>query len=108
MNKTKRAALAAAGWRPAPPPTFWSSRGGSRLCRDQAGPQPDPSGAPRRAAPLAGGVGQAAQVEPIRVAKMEAADATVSIDFLLRGLFALGATPHDIASALRTRGTSAA
>ncbi len=32
-----------------------------------------------------------------RVAKMEAADQTVSIDLMLRGLVALGATPRDIA-----------
>ena len=38
-----------------------------------------------------------------RVAKMEAADATVSIDLLLRGLFALGAKPRDVATALRRR-----
>jgi predicted XRE-type DNA-binding protein len=36
-----------------------------------------------------------------RVAKMEAADATVSIDLLLRGLFALGATPRDVAAAMQ-------
>src|SRR6185295_963649 len=39
-----------------------------------------------------------------RVAKMEAADRSVSIDLLLRGLFALGATPRDVAKALRQRG----
>jgi ribosome-binding protein aMBF1 (putative translation factor) len=38
-----------------------------------------------------------------RVAKMEAADPTVSIDLLLRGLFALGATPRDVAKALQQR-----
>jgi hypothetical protein len=31
-----------------------------------------------------------------RVAKMEAADASVSLDLLIRGLLALGATPADI------------
>ena len=36
-----------------------------------------------------------------RVAKMEAADATVSIDLLLRGLFALGAKPRDVAAAIQ-------
>ncbi len=36
-----------------------------------------------------------------RVAKMEAADQTVSIDLLLRGLVVLGATPRDIARVLR-------
>src|SRR5215472_13836328 len=38
-----------------------------------------------------------------RVAKMEAADATVSIDLLLRGLFALGAKPRDVATAIQRR-----
>jgi helix-turn-helix protein len=36
-----------------------------------------------------------------RVAKMEAADPSVSVDLLLRALFALGATPRDIAKALQ-------
>ncbi|NOU10080.1 MAG: helix-turn-helix transcriptional regulator [Nitrospira sp.] len=35
-----------------------------------------------------------------RVAKMEAADRTVSIDLLVRGLVILGAKPRDIARAL--------
>lgn len=36
-----------------------------------------------------------------RIAKMEAADATVSIDLLLRALFALGAKRRDIAAAIQ-------
>ena len=36
-----------------------------------------------------------------RVAKMEAADSTVSMDLLVRALVVLGATPRDIARALR-------
>src|SRR5476649_2090541 len=43
-----------------------------------------------------------------RVAKMEAADATVSIDLLLRALFALGAKPKDVAAAIQKRATVAA
>lgn len=43
-----------------------------------------------------------------RVAKMEAADATVSVDLLLRALFALGATPRDVATAIRKPLSSAA
>lgn len=43
-----------------------------------------------------------------RVAKMEAADATVSIDLLLRALFALGAKPKDIATAIQKRAKVAA
>ena len=35
-----------------------------------------------------------------RVSKMEAADQTVSIDLLVRGLVVLGATPRDIARIL--------
>ena len=35
-----------------------------------------------------------------RVAKMEASDPTVSVDLLIRGLFAAGATKEDIASAI--------
>ena len=36
-----------------------------------------------------------------RVAKMEAADPTVSVDLLLKALFALGATPREVATAIR-------
>jgi DNA-binding transcriptional regulator YiaG len=43
-----------------------------------------------------------------RVAKLEAADPSVSVDLLLRALFALGATPRDIAKALQSSGASAA
>jgi transcriptional regulator with XRE-family HTH domain len=42
-----------------------------------------------------------------RVAKIEGADPSVSTDLLLRALFALGATPRDVASAIR-RGRPAA
>ncbi len=36
-----------------------------------------------------------------RVAKMEAADRSVSVDLLLKGLFALGASPEDVGRTLR-------
>lgn len=35
-----------------------------------------------------------------RVAKMEAADRSVSVDLLLKGLFALGVTPGDVGRTL--------
>lgn len=38
-----------------------------------------------------------------RVAKMEAADPTVSFDLLLRALLALGARPRDVAQAIQKR-----
>jgi DNA-binding transcriptional regulator YiaG len=43
-----------------------------------------------------------------RVAKIEAADATVSVDLLLRTLFALGATPRDVARAIQKGSRTAA
>ena len=43
-----------------------------------------------------------------RVAKMESADATVSVDLLLRALFALGAKPRDVALAIQKGRTAAA
>ena len=44
-----------------------------------------------------------------RVAKMEASDPSVSLDLLVRGLLATGATPTDIAAAIAPqRGTRAA
>lgn len=36
-----------------------------------------------------------------RVAKIEAGDPSVSLDLLIRGLLALGATPRDLANAIR-------
>lgn len=42
-----------------------------------------------------------------RVAKIEAADATVSIDLLLRALFALGAKPKDVATAIQKKTAAA-
>lgn len=38
-----------------------------------------------------------------RVAKMEAGDPTVSIDLLVQGLLAAGATPREIATAINPR-----
>jgi DNA-binding XRE family transcriptional regulator len=38
-----------------------------------------------------------------RVAKMEASDPSVSLDLLVRGLLATGATPRDIATAITER-----
>ncbi len=43
-----------------------------------------------------------------RVAKMEAADQTVTVDLILRSLFKLGATQRDAADALRPRRTAKA
>jgi predicted XRE-type DNA-binding protein len=66
-----------------------------------------------RARRVAQGLSQAALAKRLassqsRVAKMEAADATVSIDLLVRGLFALGAKPRDVASAIGNGRSAAA
>ena len=38
-----------------------------------------------------------------RVAKMEAGDATVSIDLLIKSLLAIGASPNELANTIRLR-----
>jgi len=43
-----------------------------------------------------------------RVAKMEAGHPSVSVDLLLRALYALGARPRDVARALKNSGGAAA
>jgi hypothetical protein len=43
-----------------------------------------------------------------RVAKMDAADGSVSLDLLVRALLVLGATPRDVAKIIRDAGTRAA
>lgn len=43
-----------------------------------------------------------------RIAKMEAADMSVSIDLLVRSLLSVGATRSDLAKAIVKRGTSSA
>ncbi len=58
-----------------------------------------------RARRLARGISQEALAKQLRssqsrIAKMEAADPTVSLDLLLRGLLVLGAKPRDVAKAL--------
>lgn len=58
------------------------------------------------------GLSQAALAKKIRssqsrVAKMEAADRTVSIDLLIRGLVATGATPNDIADVIKEHSRAA-
>jgi len=41
-----------------------------------------------------------------RVAKMEAADASVSLDLMMRSLLSIGATPRDIAKLIQKAGTA--
>ena len=109
MKNRKRAQLEAHGWRVGDVATFLdltpeeaafveTKLALSRSLRD------------RRAAK---GLSQTALAQLLnssqsRVAKMEAADPTVSVDLLLRALFALGARPRDVASCLARRPVVAA
>lgn len=109
MNKTKRAALEAHGWRVGSPAEFLDLSPAeaafvetklalSRNLRDRR---------------TAEGLSQAALAKQLRssqsrIAKMESADPTVSIDLLLRALFALGARPRDVASIIAKRARVAA
>jgi hypothetical protein len=108
MKKTKRATLEAHGWRLGTAAEFLNLTPEevafveTKLALSQ-------SVRDRR---TASGLSQAALAKRLkssqsRVAKMEAAEPAVSIDLLLRALFALGATPRDVASAIR-RGRSLA
>ena len=109
MNKTKGAKLAAHGWRVGSAADFLALSAEeaafveTKLALSES----------LRARRTAQNLSQAALAKRLkssqsRVAKMEAADPTVSVDLLLRGLFALGATPRDIAKALRAGSSVAA
>ena len=101
MKNSKKARLEARGWRVGDVATFLELTPEeaafveikfalSRSLRDRR---------------TANGLSQAALAKRLhssqsRIAKMEAADPTVSIDLLLRALCALGARPRDVASCL--------
>jgi ribosome-binding protein aMBF1 (putative translation factor) len=104
MNPSKRRKLEARGWRVGTPAEFLAlspeeaALVETRLALSQA----------LRRRRTAQHLSQAALAKRLRssqsrVAKMEAADRSVSIDLLLRGLFALGASPTDVAKAIRQR-----
>lgn len=109
MKKTKRAALAAHGWRvgsvadflelsPAEAAFIETKLALSQSLRDR-----------RTAAGLSqAGLAKRLRSSQSRVAKMEAADPTVSVDLLLRALYALGARPRDVASSITKRAVAAA
>ena len=108
MKRSKRARLEAHGWRVGSAAEFLeltpeeSAFVETKLALSQS----------LRDRRIAHGVSQADLAKHLnssqsRVAKMEAADPTVSIDLLLRALFALGAKPQDVAVAIQ-KGKSAA
>jgi predicted XRE-type DNA-binding protein len=102
MKKTKRATLEAHGWR------FGSAADFLELTPEEAAFVETKLALSQsvRDRRKAQGLSQAALARRLsssqsRVAKIEAADPSVSIDLLLRALFALGAKPRDVASAIR-------
>ena len=109
MNKIKRTKLAAQGWRVGSAADFLELSAEEAAFVETKLALSESLRARRTAQHLS----QAALAKRLkssqsRVAKMEAADPTVSVDLLLRGLFALGATPRDIAKALRAGSSVAA
>jgi ribosome-binding protein aMBF1 (putative translation factor) len=101
MDKTKRKRLEARGWRVGTASEFL------RLSAEEAAliEMKVSLSQALRARREARGLSQVALAKRLRssqsrVAKMEAADQTVSIDLLVRGLVVLGATPRDIAKIL--------
>jgi len=101
MQKGKRKRLEARGWRVGSASTFLGLRPEEAALVEM---KVNLSQA-LRARREAGGLSQSALAKRLRssqsrVAKMEAAEQTVSIDLLVRGLVILGATPRDIARAL--------
>lgn len=101
MEKAKQKRLEARGWRVGSAGTFLGLRPEEAAIVEM---KVNLSQA-LRARRETGGLSQSALAKRLRssqsrVAKMEAADKTVSIDLLVRGLVILGATPRDIARIL--------
>src|SRR5215207_8017735 len=109
MNKTKRSRLEARGWRVGSAKDFLglspeeAALIETRLALSQA----------LRRWRVAHGLTQGELARRLkssqsRVAKMEAGDRTVSVDLLVKALFALGAKPRDVGRALQRRAVAAA
>jgi transcriptional regulator with XRE-family HTH domain len=104
MKKTKKAVLEANGWRLGSAADFLAlSPAEAAFVETKLA-----LSSSLRARRTAEGLSQEALAKRLRssqsrVAKMEAADPTVSVDLLLRALFALGARPRDVASSLVKR-----
>lgn len=109
MDARKRKRLEAAGWRTGDASDFLGLSTEEAALVDMRLAVSDGLRARRQAV----GLTQAALARKLassqsRVAKMEAADPSVSLDLLMRAFFATGATKKDLARILTTRRRSAA
>jgi len=101
MDKAKRKRLEARGWRVGTASDFLGLSAEEAALVEMKVRLSQALRARREARGLSQvGLAQRLRSSQSRVAKMEAADQTVSIDLLLRGLVVLGATPRDIARVL--------
>ena len=104
MRKTKQRKLEAAGWRVGSAAEFLALSPEEAALVETKVALSTALRARRTAQHLSqGALAKRLKSSQSRVAKMEAADRTVSVDLLLRGLFALGATPRDVAKAIQHR-----
>jgi predicted XRE-type DNA-binding protein len=109
MDKRKRARLVAGGW------TVGRAKDFLHLSNEEAAyvEMKLALGTALRSTRAARGMSQAEAARTLgssqsRVAKMEAADASVSLDLLVRSLLKLGEAPGAIAKAIRPRRKTAA
>jgi len=102
MKKTKRARVEAQGWRVGSARQFLDLRPQeAALVETKLALSASVRDRRRKQGLSQGDLAKRLKSSQSRVAKIEAADPTVSADLLLRALFALGAAPNDVASTIR-------
>lgn len=109
MDKTKQKRLEARGWRVGTAETFLGLSPEEATLVEMKVNLSQALRARREAHGLSQlALAKRLQSSQSRIAKMEAADQSVSIDLLVRGLVVLGARPRDIAKALGQKSGAAA
>jgi hypothetical protein len=109
MNKERRARLQGNGWRFGSPTDFLELSTADSAFLETKLALSDSLRARRTAQRVSRAtLAKRLNVRQVQIAKMEDADQTVSIDLLLRALFALGAKPRDVAVAIQKRRSAAA
>ena len=109
MRKTKKKRLEAAGWRVGSTTEFLNLTPGDAAFVELKIALADSLRARRRKQSLTQvQLAELVDSSPSRIAKMEAADPTVTIDLIIRSLLALGASPKDLARIIRSLTTNPA